>query len=130
MSTATAIPQAPLRLVPADDAPAHIGTLETLRWSVDQMEAEGMRRARSGRGRSRRITVREAREVLYDVQDVVALVGLYLPRKHPTQQLVGLICHAIDHELGHDPHVDHTLKHRRRVARIAAAMAAEAKGGA
>lgn len=120
--TATTTTVAPtMRLVPPAAEPARLGSLELLRWSVDQMEAEAMRRRR------RTVPVQHAREVLADLQNVAALVGLYLPLQHPTQQVVDLIVDAIDHELGRDPHRDYTPQHRRRVARIAAAMA---KGGA
>lgn len=128
--TATALPKAPaLRLVPPAEAPADPGILERLRWSIDQMEADVCRRNRTRpRGtRLRGARVHLAREVLLDVQDVVAIVGLCLPRKSPTMQLVNLICDAIDHELGRDPKRDYTLQHQRRMARIAAAMA---EGGA
>lgn len=105
-------------------APAHVGTLEMLHWSVEQMGREEVRRRTHHR---RGVPVHYVREVLDDVQNVVALCGLSLPLKHPTQQLVALICDAIDRELGRDPTRDYTLQHQRRVARIAAAMAQEAR---
>lgn len=124
--TATATVAPSLRLVPPATEPARLGTLELLRWSVEQMERDEV--SRRTRRRFRGARVRYVREVLDDVQNVVALCGLCLPRQHPTQQLVSLICDAIDHELGRDPTKDYTPQFQRRLARVAAAMAAEARG--
>jgi hypothetical protein len=74
------------------------------------------------------VPVTVARDVLRELQDVAAMVGLHLPVRHPTQQLIDLIVSGIDHEIGRDPNVDYTPWDRQRTARINAAIAATAGG--
>lgn len=126
--TAATVPQAPLRLVPALE-PRKPDTLDRLAFQMRRMESEWLSR-RGRRGLGRHVPVKAARDVLREVQDVVALVGLHLPRRHPTQALIDLIVSGIDHEIGRDPAVDYTPWDRQRMARVNAAIAAEATGGA